>query len=194
MSDRAQERVVRRELHASRSTPATIVVIVVALALCWAAAETVLQMLDRPPLWVSPSAAIATLRDAPASASPAAVVGSGVLCIAVGLALLILAISPARRARHRLTHDTVGIVADNGVIASSVAAEVARLLGLRPAAVHVGVGRRVVDVTVRPEPGLPLDPAEVSAAATGAITDVAAAQALQPRVRIAREREAEEIA
>lgn len=190
MSERVLHRAMRRETHAPRTLEMTIVVLLVVACLLWIATETVLQLSSRPPLLVSPTDMLAWAGELPDVAPPWAVGTAAGTAAIVGAVLFGLAVSPGRRARHALEGAGSAVLVDNGVIAAAVAGRVAEEAGLRAEAVVVGVGHRVVDISVRPDLGLPVDAEGVRRAADTEITDYRTVPALRARVRIAREREA----
>lgn len=156
MTDRLRDRLVRRELHASRSTPTVLVATALALTAAWTGTEAVLSALGRPALLVDPVDVPGALRAAVAD-SPTVVVSAGVVAAVLGLVLLALTLSPGRRGRHEIVDERVGAVVDDVVIASA-AARVARTAGhLGAPQVTAWASRRRVGVELTRTSGVPLD-------------------------------------
>lgn len=150
------------------------------LALGYVGTEIVLSLAGSPPLIASPAQAYEALLRLPA-APPAVTVPAGVAAGVVGIALILLAVLPGRRARHQLTTGARAVVADNGVIAAAIAHLVSAGTGLPRDLVRVGISHRTADITLRPSPGEPVD--------TRAVEDLVTAElrayGLAPDLRIA---------
>lgn len=153
-------RVVRRELTSPRSVAMFVVVVLLVVVLVWIAVEIVLHMPDRPALLATPTDLLAGVVALPGEPTPW-VVGGAVAAVLVGVVLVVLAVTPGRRARHALTCGRHRVIADNGVIASALARHLSEELSLDASSVLVGVGHRHVDVRVSPEAGLPIDRSDV---------------------------------
>jgi hypothetical protein len=154
MSQRALNRVMRRETHSPRTVAMIVAALVAIAVLVFVGIEIVLALLARPALVVAPADAAGLLGDVPFSSLA---VGVGVGLALVGLVFVVLALTPGRHAKHRMDLDGRATVVDNGVIASALAQRVSDELGISREQITVGVAHRTVDVTVRPEAGLPLD-------------------------------------
>ena len=172
-------RLARRETHRSRSVAAAVVMIALGLAAAYAAIECVLAALGLSPLLVSPSAA----RDWLSAASPLALGIAGAAMV-LGLALVVVAFSAGRRARHTLPNDRMVVVVDDSVIAGAVAREARRTTGVAPERVHADVSRRIVRVAVTPTSGLPIDAQVLKGAADAALDALQPAPRLRARVAI----------
>lgn len=176
-------RVLRREMHSSRSALAIVVALVI-IALCLlVATEIVLQLLGRAPLSFSPTEAARTAA-APATDLRGIMVPLGIGVALVGLLLLLAAVLPGRRTRHSLSTDRVAVVIDDEVIASALARSTAVAAGVAPDAVHVTVGRRTAQVRLTPTSGIGVDEARVTAAATTTLTHLGPQPSIRPRLVI----------
>jgi hypothetical protein len=151
--------------------------VILIVACAYAGTEIVLGLLGQQPLLVAPDDAIRTvagLSDAPA----AIVAAAGLIALLIGLALVILALAPGRRAKHHRRTDRSAVVVDNEVIASSLARHVSHAAGVGPDNVRVGVTHRTATAEITPASGLPVD--------TDAAREVVRAQveayALTPRL------------
>lgn len=185
MNEHALERVVRRESHSSRATAAAIVLVLVIAALAWAATETVLRALELPALLAPPGAVATWLADLPQDGQDgqdAAIVAGSVVVGLIGIACVILALARGRLAKQRLRNAGPAILVDNGALASAIAQGVANDLSFDRREVTVGVGHRVIDVTIRPSFGVEVDRPAVSESAAREISRVGLER--EPRVRV----------
>lgn len=180
MSASVLRRVVRRETHSPRTVATVIVLVLVALAAIYAGIEIVLHLLGLAPLLVTPGAALAWVAAMPEAIPQALVVAGGAAAMLIGAVLVWLALSPGRRSKHELGAAPHAVLVDNGVIASSVAEQVRRELDLSRGAVIVGVGHKTADVTVRPEPGQPMEKSHARSVAEAEL----ASYDLSPRVKV----------
>jgi len=174
---RLVKRVVRRELHSSRSGAAVVVALLALLATAWIGTEAVLAALGRPALLLSPAAMAAGVRALP-SVQPTPLVVAGAVLALVGVVLLVLAVAPGRRARHVVPGTTPTVVED-AVVASSLVRAAADAAGLDPDRAVAVVGRRSALVRVTPTSGIAVDRGEIEKA----VADRAASLRLQPAIR-----------
>jgi hypothetical protein len=107
----------------------------------------------------------------------------------VGLVLVVLALTPGRRPKHRLAVTEHAVLADNGVIATSLAERVRREFDLAKGGVTVGVAHRSADLTVQPEPGQVLDRDQLRAVAEQELSGYALEPQLRVHVRVRQPRE-----
>ncbi|MBG6213219.1 MAG: DUF6286 domain-containing protein [Cryobacterium sp.] len=148
-------RISRRELHSPRSAAAIAVAVVVILLCIWLGAEIVLRLIDQPALLDAP----ASLADGAASAptAPTAMLAGGaVSCALIGLVLVVVAVSPGRRARHLIDSERTVTVVDDEVIASALAGRAARFGGVDPDSTRVSISRRLATVHLVPTSGQPV--------------------------------------
>ncbi|UAJ78915.1 hypothetical protein IT072_17110 [Leifsonia sp. ZF2019] len=168
-------RIVRRETHSPRSTAAVVTAIAIAVVVCWLALESVLHLLQLPPVLMSPRDILTRVAAAP-SAGSATLVVVAIAAGLLGLVLLALSILPGRRPRRRLAAERLAIVADDTMLASALARRAAQVAGVAPDAVTVSLGRRSGTVRIVPVSGAPVDrdavrnavTEEFAAAGTGA--------------------------
>ncbi|QYM65194.1 DUF6286 domain-containing protein [Microbacterium sp. Se5.02b] len=171
-------RVLRRETHAPRTIPATVVasigVVLLLAALVggawWLIDEAFRDALAR---WYG-------ALDAPAQL--AVPIGVGVALVVCAIVLLALALLPGRRARRSRTTERSALLVDDGVIADSVAQAVARRTGVDRGRVAVTVGRRMVAVRITPTSGIPVDVGAADAAVNDVLTGIGFAAT--PRVSV----------
>jgi hypothetical protein len=85
---------------------------------------------------------------------------------------LLHALAPGRLSKHELQWgEHRAVVADNGVIAAAIAQRVSDELFVARDRVRVGVGHRVIDVTVTPEAGIEIERDRVRAVVDGEIEE-----------------------
>ncbi|GAB3149294.1 hypothetical protein GCM10027058_11310 [Microbacterium neimengense] len=160
-SDRTLARVQRRETHSPRSAAMIVVVILLIALIAYLGLETVLVMAGAPALVAAPADLLRGL----SAASGAATTAIGATVALMGAVLVVIAVTPGRRAKHTMAAaDGTIVVVDNGVIAAALAQHLSDILGIDRRRLTVGVGHRRVDVTIRPETGLGIDLDEVRAA------------------------------
>jgi hypothetical protein len=177
-------RVLRRELHSSRSGSAIVVLVLLTLVVGYVGVEAVYAALGRPALLFSPVDVLATLSSSVDDGGTSGLVlGAGVVAAIVGLVLVALAVTAGRRGRHTIDDDRVAVVVDDRVIASSLA-RTARVSGrLSDQQVSAWVSRRRAQVDLTPASGLSVDEQAVEVAARTELESVAYRPALMARVR-----------
>ncbi|WP_054145069.1 hypothetical protein [Frigoribacterium sp. RIT-PI-h] len=177
-------RVLRRELHSSRSGSTIVVLVLLTLVVGYVGVEAVYAALGRPALLFSPVDVLAPLTSSVDGGGPSGLgLGAGVVAALVGLVLVALAVTAGRRGRHTIDDARVAVVVDDRVIASSLA-RTARTSGrLSEQQVSAWVSRRRAQIDLTPSPGLPVDAAAVAAAARAELEPVAHRPALSARVR-----------
>lgn len=156
-TDRTLRRILRRESHSPRTTAMVVAALVVIVLAGYLAVEAVLFLVGSAPLLIGPGALVNEAAQLPdRGADPIVIAVAAVIALA-GAVLILLAVTPGRLAKHAMSVDgDAAVLVDNGVLASGLAHRISSELGIEPARVTVGVGHRSVDVTVRPEPGIPL--------------------------------------
>ncbi|MFP7760825.1 DUF6286 domain-containing protein [Marisediminicola sp. LYQ85] len=177
-------RVVRRETHSSRSTPAITLAVVLIVVLAWLGTESVLAALGQAPLLVAPSDAAAAVLGA--ASAPAGILTAGAIVVAlIGLVLVILAISPGRRGRRSASIDRTAAVIDDRVIARSLARTASYAGEVDPSQVSVSVGKRRAVVEIAPTSGRRADRAAVDEAVRRELASYDYSPALRHTVKIA---------
>ncbi|WP_105035252.1 DUF6286 domain-containing protein [Cryobacterium aureum] len=177
-------RISRRELHSPRSAAAIAVAIVVILLCGWLGTEIVLRLIDQPALLSAP----ADLVDGIAAASTAPLsllVGIAVGCALGGIVLLVLALSPGRRARHVMVSERAVTIVDDEVIASALARRAARTGGIDPDNTRVSISRRLTTVHLVPISGQAVHRDTVLTAVRDQLDGLQLRPALQTRVVVA---------
>lgn len=187
-------RVVRRETHSPRSVAFAVVVVVGIVLALYVAVELILALASQTPLLVRPMTALEWLAGLPGNAPVAAAVAGGVVVAAVGLWLVILAISPGRLSKHEVDAGGRVAVIDNGVLASALAQRVSDETGIARDRVTVGVAHRSVDVSVRPGAGIPIEKSQVASFAEAEVASLKLARPVRTRVRIERTDDEEKVA
>lgn len=171
-------RILRRETHSPRTSAATVVVVLIVLALAWYAVEIVLSFTGQPPLLLVPAdAATTAVRLDRVPQNPLMLFG--IIAAIVGILLIVAAVSPGRRARHHKITDRSAVVVDNRVIASAFAARAASAAGVGPDQVRASVGHRRSELRIVPTTGIPVYADAVQAA----VSTASERDELRPRLR-----------
>ncbi|WP_104083866.1 DUF6286 domain-containing protein [Cryobacterium sp. Y11] len=177
-------RISRRELHSPRSTAAIAVAVVAILVCCWLGTEIVLRLIDQPALLATPADLAAGV--ASASMVPTPVLGAITAgCALLGLGLVIVAVTPGRRARHLIDSERMVTVVDDEVIASALAGRAARVSGIDPDSTRVSISRRLATVHVVPTSGQPVQRDSVDQAVRAQLDGLKLRPTLQTRVVVA---------
>lgn len=157
MSTAPSTRLVRRELHRSRALSTVLTAGAVIVLVVWLIAEVVTRLTGGPPLLIAPVSLLRGL----AELAPVWQLVIGVATIIMGLALVVLALSPGLRPRRVLQGDRVSAVIDDTALAGLLAKEVASRAGLPASDVSVRMRRRRAVVTLSPPPGQTVDITQV---------------------------------
>lgn len=179
--DRVYRRIVRRETNASRSgavVVAMLVALVVAAAAVFAAA---LVFLDQRALGVDPRAVVDAAAGAPRGLDATVVVGIAAIVALVGLVFLAQGLLPQRRPRHAMSSSRLAVVVDDEVLASAAARAARSATRLGPDA---AVGRRTVDVVLRPPAGADVPAVAASDAVAAEFAAIDAQPTVAARVRV----------
>lgn len=174
-------RLLRRETHAPRTVPAVVVASIGAVLLLALLAGGVWWLVDE----AFRTEAMRRIDDVAVLGQQQALpwgVGAGLALVA--LVLVALAVLPGRRARRARMTDRTALLVDDGVLADSVAASVARRTGVDRGRVSVIVGRRSVTVRITPTSGVPVDPAAAESAVVETLAGIGFTA--EPRVVIDR--------
>jgi hypothetical protein len=176
-------RILRRELHSPRSVAAIAVAVVLVLGLAWVGTEVVIALLGLPTLLVAPADMVGSALRLP-EAPAAIVVAAGAVAAVIGIALIVLALRPGRRARHVLAADRAVVVVDNEVVASAIARHASLAADVDPDHTTVSVSRRSAVVDLVPASGIPVDRAAVAATVDRQIASYRLRDRLSSRVRV----------
>jgi len=149
-------RIVRREIHSSRSVLAVVVAILLMLVLAWLGTEAVLAALGQPALLVAPADAVTAVLGAAGGATGAVTAVAAVVAL-VGLVLVVLALAPGRKGRRGSASGRSAVIVDDRVIARHLARTASHAGEVDPDAVRVSVGARRADVEVRATTGRATD-------------------------------------
>ena len=147
----------RRELHASRAVPSVITGVLVAAACILLFLEAVLKAVGDPPFLIDLDEVAAALGRLPGLVPASVLVPAGLLVFILGLVLALAAVLPGRRARFAVPNARAAVVVDSEILAATLARRARLAAGVGPEQVLVTVGRRRVEVSVRPTSGIPVD-------------------------------------
>ena len=179
-------RVLRRESHAARATPAIIVAVLAIIALAWLGTECVLAALGQKALLLSPPTMVADIAGLPSVAAGALIaVAAGVAV--VGLILLLIGLSAARLSRHVLPDDRAAIVVHDEMIASALVRSASATAATDPDRAVAGVGRRRAVVRLTPTTGVRIDTRAVQDDLTGRLQQYALKPKLRARVVVTKQ-------
>ena len=158
------QRILRRETRSPRTGAAVAAAVLGILACLYVLLEAVLQALGQDGWLIDPGPAARWAAGLPEGTEPVILGLCGVLVFLLGLMFLLQALLPGRRARYALPNPRAAVVVDAQVLAASLARCARMRAGVTPQQVLVTVGRKRVDVRIRPTSGLPVDPEAVQAA------------------------------
>jgi len=182
--DRVYRRIVRRETNASRSG-AVVVVMLVTLVLAAAAVfAAALVFLDQRALGVDPRAVVDAAARAPRGLDATVVVGIAAIVALVGLVFLAQGLLPQRRPRHAMSSSRLAVVVDDEVLASAAARAARSATRLGQDAAVGTVGRRTVDVVLRPPAGADVPAVAATEAVTAEFAAIDAQPGVTARVRV----------
>lgn len=179
-----RRRVLRRETRASRSGTVVLAVVLLLVVAAVATTAAALVLLDQRLLGVDPRDVVETAARAPLGLDTTAVVGIGVVVAAVGVVLLLRGLLPRRRARHTLPSDRLAVVVDDEVLASAAARAARSAARLAPDAAVASVGRRTVEVVLRPAAGVDVVVEDAAEAVAAELETFDAQPPLTSRVRV----------
>jgi hypothetical protein len=177
-------RITRRETHSPRSALAIVIAVALIVVFAWIGTEIVLAVLGLPALLVAPLdmfTSAVDLTDAPVGI----VAPAGIVAALIGLVLIVVALSPGRRARHVLGTERAATVVDNEVIASALARHASHAGDVDPDNTTVSVSHRLAVVQLTPTSGVPVDRDRVAGAVDEQLRSYDLRPALRARVRIA---------
>lgn len=156
-----QTRLIRRvnlqETRSSRAAVSIASAVVLLLVVLWLAVELVLSLTSNSALLMSPATLAQGMVDVATQTPPGALIAAGVLLALVGFALVALAVLPGTKPRHIMGSQRSAIVIDNEVVAAAVSRTARTVARLAPDQVTSSVGRKRIDVTVRPGSGRTVD-------------------------------------
>ncbi|WP_431806779.1 hypothetical protein [Microbacterium paraoxydans] len=172
-------RLLRRETRSSRTAPATVLAVLLAVVLLGLLGVGAAAAVDAG----FRADATALLADvAEALRVPAVAIATGAVLVVLAVLLLALAVLPGRRARRARLSGRTALVVDDGVLADAIADGVARRTGVPRSRVSVTVGRRSATVRLTPTSGVPVDREAAQTAAADVLSEVGFA--LTPRVHV----------
>ena len=160
----SNKRLIHRELYASRAFATVVTGLILALVLSLLLLEVVIKVLGDRAFLIDLERTAQWAARLPADTPLPALVAGSIILVVLGVLLILVALLPGRRARYALPEGRAAVVVDAGVVAAALARRARLAAGVAPEQVLVTVGRRVVDVEVRPTSGFPVDAEKVRAA------------------------------
>ena len=182
--DAFTRRVLRRETHESRSVSTVVAMLLLLVVAAAAVFAAVLVFLDQRVVGVDPRAVVDAAVAAPRGLDPTVVVGVGAVVAFVGLVLLVHGITPGRRPRHTMPSGRLAVVVDDEVLASAAARAARGATRLGTDAVVGTVGRRTVDVVLRPAAGVDVPAVAAKDAVDREFAELNVVPAVHARVRV----------
>lgn len=177
--------VISRETHSSRAVPSTIAAILVILICLYVMLEAALKALGQEPWLRSPEGVAAWVGSLPGGVSPTVLAAAGALIFLGGLFFFLAAVLPGPKARLSIPNERAAVVVDAQVLASSLARRARVAAGVTPEQVLVTIGRRLVEVQVRPTSGIPVSGESVQAAVEDELRRTAVDPLPEVRVAVA---------
>ncbi|MBF4606125.1 hypothetical protein [Curtobacterium sp. VKM Ac-1393] len=177
-------RLLRRETHASRSGAVVVAMLIALVLAATAVFAGALVLLDQNVLGVDPRAVVDAALAAPDGLDTTLVVGIAAIVALVGLVLLLQGVLPQRRPRHAMASDRLAVVVDDEVLASAAARAARSPTRLGPDAAVGTVGRRTVEVVLRPAAGVDVPVVAATEAVEREFAAIDARPAVAPRVRV----------
>jgi hypothetical protein len=182
--DAFARRVLRRETHVSRSVSTVVAMLLLLVVAAAAVFAAVLVFLDQRVLGIDPRDVVDTAVAAPRGLDPTVVVGVGAVVAVIGLVLLAKGVLPGRRPRHTMPSGRLAVVVDDEVLASAAARAARTATRLGPDATVGTVGRRTVDVVLRPAAGVDVPAVAAKDAVDREFAEIDVVPAVHARVRV----------
>ena len=182
--DAFARRVLRRETHVSRSVSTVVAMLLLLVVAAAAVFAAVLVFLDQRVLGIDPRDVVDAAVAAPRGLDPTVVVGVGAVVAVVGLVLLAKGVLPGRRPRHTMPSGRLAVVVDDEVLASAAARAARTATRLGPDATVGTVGRRTVDVVLRPAAGVDVPAVAAKDAVDREFAEIDVVPAVHARVRV----------
>lgn len=152
--DRVYARVLRRETRPSRSGTVVLAMLLTLLASAAIVSVAAVVLLGQIVAGTDPRSVVDAAVRAPRGTDTTVVVTVGVVVAVVGLVFLLRGLLPGRRPRHTVPSQRLAVVLDDEVVASAAARAARSATRLGPDAAVGTVGRRTVDVVLRPAAGV----------------------------------------
>ena len=177
-------RLLRRETTASRSGTVVVAMLVVLLVAAAAVFAATLVLLDQRAAGVDPRAVVDAAVRAPSGLDTTVVVGLAAVVAFLGLVFLLRGVLPQRRPRHTMSSRRLAVVVDDEVLASAAARAARSATRLGPDAAVGTVGRRTVDVVLRPAAGVEVPAVAATEAVRDELESIDARPSLTAHVRV----------
>lgn len=150
-------RLTLRETRSSRAALSIMVAAVLLLAAIWLGLELLLSRTGNAALLISPAELAQKAASLATATIPGVLVAAGALVTLVGIALLCAAVLAGTKPRHIIANPRAAVVVDSEVVAAAVSRTARTAAHLAPEQVASSVGRKRIDVSVRPAAGRSVD-------------------------------------
>ncbi|OFI38412.1 hypothetical protein BIU82_03535 [Arthrobacter sp. SW1] len=177
--------ILRRETRSSRAAAAGVAAVLVIAVCIYGLLESALRAIGQPPWLIDPQTAAERIVALPAGVPPLLLGVLGMVLAVCGLAFLLNAVLPGKRARHLIDDPRVAVVVDDEVIASALARRARAAANVTQEQVMVVVSQRLVVVNVRPTSGVPVQEERVLSAVEDELRSMAPEPMPAIRVNIA---------
>jgi hypothetical protein len=174
----------RREMHSSRAVASVLSAVAMILLALWVATEIIVAAAGWQPLLATPLSMADWAANVATNTVPPVLVAAGAVLALLGLVLILLALLPGGRTRHRIPTDRAAVIVDDDVIAASLSRVAQQQARLVPEQVSTIVGRRRIDLLIRPTSGVPVDEAGVREAVEAELARYALVPAARLSLRI----------
>lgn len=161
-SQRAVRRLGRRETRSGRAALSIVMAVVLLAAIVWLLLELVLSAMGNAALLISPAELARRTAALATDTLPGALVAAGAVLALLGIALLAAAVLPGHKPRQIMGNPAAAgtrsaVVVDNEVLAAAVSRIARQAARLAPDQVTSSVGRKRIDVVLRPGSGRDVD-------------------------------------
>ncbi len=146
-----------REIRSSRSALSVVSASALLVALLWMVLELLLSATGNPALLMAPAELAQRTASVATATIPGALVGAGLALALAGVGLLAAACLPGTKPRHILENARAAVVVDSEVLAAAASRSARTAARLAPEQVTSSVGRKSIEVTVRPTSGHAVD-------------------------------------
>ncbi|RRD60474.1 hypothetical protein [Leucobacter sp. OH1287] len=183
---RLYRRLLRRETHSSRAAVTVVVASLLIIAAIYLCVEIILHVAGRDPLALIMPEVIKTVLN-PSEVKQVWLGVFAAVTVLLGLFLVFVALRSGRRGKHGRVSDRTLLIIDDRVLASSEAANLARVAGLPSQQVRVAVDKHSVTGYLTPFSGVELTKQEPRNALRSELDQLSLHPKLTGKVKISRQ-------